>query len=445
MLRIEDLVRVPKIFCHFLLGCLSGMTHLILPHQLFEVSLLPKAKLYIIWEHPHYFRKWNYNTKKLILHRASMRAYCDELRRAGLKVKYVELGSKATPQGKMETVFDPIDDIDLPEITELDSPNFFLGWDDLDAYRRKTKKYSFAGFYNFGRKVVGHLVGVPSQDKRNRNKPGENPPRIPRFGGGKYLKEAIAYVEKNFPNNYGDSEDFWLPITREEARIMLRDFMRKRFAKFGKYQDSISKKHDFMFHSCLSSSLNIGLLNPSDILAEMMKVKGKVSLASYEGFYRQLFWREYQRYCYIWRRDWGYKGNYFGGRKKLGEGWWKGTVGNDLIDFTIKKGWHLAYLHHIERLMIVGNYMLLSGVHPREGFKWFMEFSCDSYEWVMHQNVYDMVFHVSGGKTMRRPYISSSNYLLKMSDWKRGEWADEWDELYRKFVKKHRRKLRVYG
>ena len=94
--------------------------------------------------------------------------------------------------------------------------------------------------------------------------------------------------------------------------------------------------------------------------------------------------------------------------------------------------------------MVVGNYMNLSGISPMEGFKWFMEFSCDSYEWVMCQNVLDMVFFVSGGKTMRRPYISSSNYIIKMSDYKKGEWSEEWDKKYQAFTKKNRPKLLKY-
>ena len=91
--------------------------------------------------------------------------------------------------------------------------------------------------------------------------------------------------------------------------------------------------------------------------------------------------------------------------------------------------------------MFVGNFMNLSGISPKEGFKWFMEFSCDSYEWVMCQNVYDMVFFCTGGKTMRKPYVTSSNYILKMSDYKKGEWSEKWNELYNNFLKKNKKKL----
>jgi deoxyribodipyrimidine photolyase-related protein len=152
-----------------------------------------------------------------------------------------------------------------------------------------------------------------------------------------------------------------------------------------------------------------------------------------------LFWREYQRYCYIYY-NFNNK-NYFKNNKKLNSKWYSGNTGIDPIDTCIKNGFNTGYLHHIERLMVVGNFMNLSEISPKEGFKWFMEFSCDSYEWVMNQNVYDMVFFVSGGATMRRPYISSSNYILKMSNYKKGKWSEIWDTKYKNFLKKNKDKL----
>ena len=126
---------------------------------------------------------------------------------------------------------------------------------------------------------------------------------------------------------------------------------------------------------------------------------------SYEGYIRQLFWREYQRYCYI---HYNFNGkNYFGNNKKIGKEYYDGTTGIVPVDDCIKKAFENGYLHHIERLMVVGNYMNLDGIKPVDGMRWFIEFSCDSYEWVMHQNVLDMVFCVTGGDTMRKPYILS--------------------------------------
>ena len=128
-------------------------------------------------------------------------------------------------------------------------------------------------------------------------------------------------------------------------------------------------------------------------------------------------------------------------KKKLTKKWYNGSIGIDPIDDCIKKGFDTAYLHHIERLMLMGNFMNINEITAKEGLKWFMEFSIDSYEWVMYQNVLDMVFCVSGGKTMRKPYISSSSYVLKMSNYKKGEWSEKWNNIYRTFLKKHKVKL----
>ena len=135
---------------------------------------------------------------------------------------------------------------------------------------------------------------------------------------------------------------------------------------------------------------------------------------------------------------------YFKNSKKLTKAWYTGKLGVPPVDDAIKAAFDTGYLHHIQRLMIVGNYMNLSQIDSRQGFKWFMEFSLDSYEWVMYQNVYDMVFFNSGGLTMRRPYVSSSNYVLKMSNYKKDEWSDEWDELYRSFMKRNKTKLHKF-
>lgn len=416
-------------------------TFVILPHQLFEKEHLDKKYSYIIWEHPHYFKGFKYNKKKIILHRASMRYYYDYLKSAGFKVKYIPYYKKLTT--KVYTLFDPVDKIKLPgKYQIIETPNFILDKEIYGKYRDKTDKFLFNNFYMWSKKEIGLMPKVKSQDKYNR----KNMPKdiiIPELPSNKrdikWIKLGIRYANSLFPKNYGHTRDFLFPVTHSTAKKWLRDFIKNKLKKFGVYQDAIKKEEGFLFHSVLSTSINIGLLNPSDVIKEVMKNKKGIPLNSLEGFIRQLFWREYQRYCYIYY-DFDKK-NYFGNRGKLGKKWYTGETGIEPIDDCIKKAFDTGYLHHIERLMVVGNFMNLSGIHPKEGFKWFMEFSCDSYLWVMHQNVLDMVFFVSGGVTMRRPYVSSSNYILKMSDYKRGDWADKWDKLYDRFLKKNKKKL----
>ena len=296
----------------------------------------------------------------------------------------------------------------------------------------------------WGKKLdkINIIPTVKSQDKLNRKKmqiSELNSIKQYNIKPNKYVKEAQIYVDKHFPNNYGDTDNFTYPTTHEEARKMLLHFLKYKLNKFGTYQDYISDTDSILYHSFLSSSINIGLIQPSEIIYLLKRLKSKsIDMNNLEGYVRQLFWREYQRYCHIYC---DFTGNYFGNNKKLSKKWYDGTLNILPVDNCIKKAFSTGYLHHIERLMIIGNYMNLSGIDPMEGFRWFMEFSCDSYEWVMKQNVLDMVFCVTGGRTMRKVYISSSNYVIKMSNYKKGDWATEWDILYWDFLKSHKKLL----
>ena len=428
------------------------MYFLILPNQLFDVKYLDKSYDYIIWECPHFFTAYNYNKKKLILHRASMKYYHDYLHSKGFKTTYYDF-NKALPQGQEYTLYYPInkpDILDLPKsfsIYSRPTPNLLLPPALLEAYRKKTQKFFFNAFYMWSKKQLNIIPNIKSQDKLNRQKPKihlkiQQPfDNIPQHTSAKYVKDAITYVNKHFKHNCGNTDNFIYPITHADARKWLEHFIKYKFKSFGAYQDYIDNEDPYLYHSLLSALINIGLLNPQDIIETIAKYKLAIPMNSYEGFIRQLFWREYQHYCYLYA---DFSGNYFRHTKKLGTEWYTGHTGVLPVDDSITEAFQSGYLHHIKRLMVIGNYMNLSGIQPKEGFRWFMEFSCDSYEWVMHQNVYDMVFFVSGGKTMRRPYISSSNYVLKMSNYKKGVWCDIWDKTYHDFINKNKTKLRKY-
>ena len=419
------------------------MKLLILPNQLFEPKYFPKEiDEIILYEHPQYFTKYKFNKKKILLHRSSMKEYQDLLLKKKLKVKYLEFNNKFVYKNIEFIMFDPIDKLKIIENASniLESPNFLLTKNTYEIFRKKSDKFFFNSFYMNGKKIINIIPNVKSQDKLNRQKMPKNleVPKLPKVKNDKYLKEATQYVETHFKDNYGNIDNFIYPTNHKEAKVFLKHFIEKRFDKFGPYQDFMVQNKDYMFHSCLSSSINIGLINPLEIIEEIRKIQSKVPINSYEGYIRQLFWREYQRYTYLYC---DFSKNYFGNKKKLGKEWYDGTTGCDPVDYAIKSGFETGYLHHIYRLMVIGNYMNLNGINPKEGFKWFMEFSCDSYEWVMYQNVLDMVFFVTGGKTMRKPYSSSSNYVLNMSDFKKGEWSKKWDILYRKFMENNVDKL----
>ena len=424
------------------------MNFIILPNQLFNKKYLDKKNTYYIWENPHYFKDYKYNKKKLILHRASMKSYYDYLVKNKYKVEYCEFSSNNINKimKKQYKIFNPINKIKLLKLkgkyTIIDTPNLLLTQNMCDEYRKKTDKYLFNNFYMWSKQQLNIIPNVKSKDKDNRKKIPKNM-KIPSlkslYSKNKYVDEAITYINKHFKNNYGNTNNFFYPIDHKMAEKWLDDFIKNKFSKFGDYQDYIKEDNEFLFHSILSSSINIGLINPSEILEKIKKYKNKVTINNYEGYVRQLFWREYQRYTYLFI-DFK-KLNYFNYKKKLNNKWYTGNLNVLPVDNAIKTGFDYGYLHHINRLMVMGNYMSLSEIQPIEGFKWFMEFSCDSYEWVMCQNVFDMVFFVTGGSTMRRPYVSSSNYVVNMSSYKKDKWCDTWNNLYEKFKKKYKKKL----
>lgn len=423
-------------------------TLLILPNTLFSKKYYPPGiKTIIIWEHPQYFTKYKYNKKRLVLHRASLKYYENKMK-TNFQVKYIEY-NKTPTLPKNFCYFDPIDRIKILNANngiKLQSPNFLLSDDLINEYRKKTKNFFFNAFYMWAKKKLDIIPNVKSQDKQNRQTipKGLKIPKLASLGSEdeRFIKEAENYVRKNFAKNYGDEKGLKFPVTHSTVKRWLSNFISKKFKKFGDYQDYTLIKNNFMFHTCLSSSINMGLLNPSEILDELKKVKKSIPLNSYEGLIRQYFWREYQRYCYTFLNKW-HGSNYFGNSGKLSNKWYEGTTGIPPIDDSIKDAFETGYLHHIRRLMIVANYMNLSGIHHEQGRKWFTEFSLDSYDWVMYQNI-DMGFFSSGGKTMKRPYISSSNYIKKMSNYSNGEWVEKWDTLYNKFITKNKCKLWKY-
>lgn len=424
---------------------------IILPNQLFSIRYLPKNKIPIIlWEHPHFFVDYNYNKKKLVLHRASMRYYFDYLQKNKYRVKYIEYHQKFEIEKSAKIkMFDSINKLKFKfKISEiLESPNFLLTIKLYEKYRNYTDKYVFNNFYMKAKYILDIIPKIKSLDKENREKYPKKKisfPKLPKVqsSSSKYITEAGKYVTKHFPKNIGDISKFNYPVTHSDTKKFLLNFIKTRIKNFGKYQDIIDREQSVLYHSCLSSSINIGLINPLEIVVELKKNKSKIPINSYEGYIRQLFWREYQRYTYIYF-DFS-KHNYFGNSNRLTKEWYDGTTGIDPVDKSILKFEDTGYLNHIERLMVVGNYMNLCQIKPTDGFRWFMEMSIDSYEWVMHQNVLDMVFCVTGGKTMKRPYISSSNYILNMSNYKKGDWCAKFDEKFHEFTHKNREKLKKF-
>jgi deoxyribodipyrimidine photolyase-related protein len=169
-------------------------------------------------------------------------------------------------------------------------------------------------------------------------------------------------------------------------------------------------------------------------------------LNNVEGFIRQILgWREFCRYMYEHHNDKYLNKNFFNSNKQINNTWYTGTTNIRPIDCCIEKAFRFGYLHHIERLMIVANYMTIAEIDPQDVYRWFMEFSLDSYDWVMYYNVYCMATYSDGGQFTSKPYISSSNYLIKMSNYTKEDWCDQWDLLFWRFIEKHKNKIKKIG
>jgi deoxyribodipyrimidine photolyase-related protein len=263
----------------------------------------------------------------------------------------------------------------------------------------------------------------------------------------KYVQDAIKYVKAHpaFQEHVGEVEDLKnvciYPHTREEAFARLRGFIKERFENYGTYQDAISQDEPFLFHSIISAPLNIGILTPRDVLDEVMAVKDKVPMNSLEGFVRQLIgWREYCNYVYSYYYDEIVDADHFDATNEDISSWYTATTGVEPLDNEIQKAKKYAFSHHIVRLMIFLNMFVLTETKINVIYKWFMEVvSIDAYDWVMRSNIAMMSHYWTKG--MRKPYISGANYVLKMSDYKKGEWCNVWTERFHTFLKKKKDKL----
>lgn len=418
---------------------------------------------------------FKYHKHKLILFLASMRRFAGELQKQKIKIEYTELSSKNKNHSYEEKlkafvknhsiktlhcfeIEDKFMEVRINnfckklsiELKTHSSPMFLTSREEFRTYLSKTKKPFMKTFYEQQRKRLKILVdakggpegGKWSFDSENR-RPLKDPSSVPGIQFpklGKEVKEVSALVDRLFPDHPGKSSDFWLPTHRKEARDWLSQFLKERLSQFGDYEDAMTQQSDFVFHSVLTPSLNLGLLTPQEIMDEVLKIyrKEKLPLNSVEGFIRQVIgWREFIRGIYQNFSEKEDTLNFWNHQRGLSEAWYEGTTGIPPLDAAIQKTARWGYAHHIERLMVLGNFMLLCEVHPPEAHRWFMEMFVDSSDWVMGPNVYGMALFSDGGIFSTKPYFCGSNYLLKMSDFKKGDWCDIADGLFWGFIQKH--------
>lgn len=447
---------------------------LVFPHQLFETSPILEldCDFYIIEEYL-FFKQYKFHKQKIAFHRASMKAYEAYLKAKGKTVNYIEANEEQSDIRILvpELIANDINDLHLIDPTDnwlekhiksasdsitiqwYNNPLFINTKEELGSFFKPSKKKFFqTSFYKQQRQERDVLMvngepegGKLTYDSDNRKKypKGKTPPTISFPDKTDHHKEAEDYVNTNFSNNYGELNDFIVyPIDFDSANAWLDQFLERRFHEFGPYEDAIVKEEHFLNHSLLSPLINIGLLNPMDVIERSIAYANAndVPLNSLEGFIRQILgWREFIRGVYEVKGSEERTKNFWNFNRKIPKSFYDGTTGIQPVDDVIKKVNKTAYAHHIERLMILGNFMVLCEFDPDEVYRWFMELFIDAYDWVMVPNVYGMSLFADGGLMSTKPYISSSNYILKMSNYSsKGDWQSTWDALFWTFMDKHR-------
>ncbi len=451
-------------------------TLLILGNHLFPPSELPPAEDVQVYmaEDRELCTYVRHHQQKLVLFLASMRDYADELRDRGYELHYAPLqeqdgpsyetrlgqflddsGSEAIIHFEIEDRFFEARIETLCQRRKVDhaviqSPMFLTSRESFRDYVGQVSRPFMADFYKRQRRRLNVMMRGDSpqgdqwsfdQDNRQRLPSDVVIPDVPSAPWSGNTSDVVKLVEAEFASHPGRARDFWWPTTRRAALRWLRDFLDKRFRHFGPYQDAITQRSDTAFHGLLSPMMNTGLITPKEIVERAVEYadSNDIPLNSLEGFVRQVIgWREFIRGIYQEFDEKQRSENFWGHSRSLTDAWYAGDTGipplDDAIRCAIDKGWS----HHIARLMIVGNMMTLCEIEPIQAHTWFMETHVDSSDWVMGPNVYGMGLFSDGGIFATKPYICGSNYLRKMSDYKKGPWCDVVDGLYWRFVDKHR-------
>ncbi|APW64595.1 hypothetical protein LPB137_01450 [Poseidonibacter parvus] len=417
---------------------------LLYPHQLFEnIEKLRGFKILLI-EEPLFFTQYKFHIQKLVMHRASMKFYQNYLEQNDIEVQYC--GNENYLDDYTDeniTIYDVVDDWlikkiskNLKNLTILDNPNFLNPKDENRFFHKYyiNRRKDLELFCPNGKPEGGKW----SFDEQNRKKmPKDEFLPLKLVFENEYIIEAKNYCKKF--DSFGCCDEFLYPVTFDEAKANLGYFLENKFSKYGTYQDAIVKDGKFLFHSNISSSLNIGLLDLNHVIEKSSQVD--VPFNAKEGFIRQVIgWREFMLSIYKSSHVQLRTTNFFEFKNKMPKKILEAKSLITPLDDVIKKLDKTSYNHHIERLMILGNIFLLLEIDPNDVYEFFMSSYIDAYDWVMVGNVYGMSGFSDGGSITTKPYISSSNYIVKMSnDYKKSEaWCKIMDGLYWRFLNKYK-------
>ena len=327
----------------------------------------------------------------------------------------------------------------------LNTPMFLDSRESFKNFVGDKKFLLQANYYKKARKEMDILIenqkpvgGKWSFDDENRKKlpKGYIIPKLPVIKERVDSDEISNFINTEFNDHPGNINNIF-PYSTEQALDWLDTFFEERFKDFGPYEDAIFMGEHFQLHSALSSSMNLGIITPQQIITKARDYAeaNDIPLNSLEGFVRQIIgWREFIRGIYQNFSEKMIDSNYWNHNRKLSEAWYTGDTGIAPLDDAIKGALEFGYTHHINRLMVLASIMNMSRIHPSEIYKWFMEMFVDSSEWVMVPNVFGMGTFADGGIFATKPYISGSSYILRMSNFKKGDWCEIVDGLYWKFI-----------
>jgi len=386
----------------------------------------------------------------------AMRNFKEELLKKGHKVIYLKINDKENPQNLekiitkyLETTNATIFEYQLPdeyrleeqlkgicsnlniETNAIDSEHFFTKREELKDFFEGKKQLIMETFYRMMRKkhtimVVGGQPegGKWNYDHNNRKKWPGSPgvPEIPKWNQN--ISEIVSEIEKAGITTFGNikTEKFDWPISREQSIALLNHFCENLLIYFGDYQDALHTQEKFLFHSRLSFAMNIKMLSPKEVIDTVLEHyyenKEEISISQVEGFIRQILgWREYMRGVY-WKEMPNYKKyNHLNNTNSLPNFFWNGKTKMNCLRHAIGQSLDEAYAHHIQRLMIIGNYALLTQIHPDEVDNWYLGVYIDAIEWVEITNTRGMSQFADGGIVATKPYVSSANYINKMGNY----------------------------
>ncbi len=423
-----------------------------------------------------------HHPKKIAFLFAAMRKFAARLQADGWQVAYTryddpqnagsivgELQRRAEATGAAEVLvtrpgewrlIEALQAMPLP-LQLLEDDRFIASLAEFEAWAEGRKQLRMEYFYREMRKKTGLLMegGAPAGGKWNYDHDNRKPAPgaevfdhgPPRFDPDATVAEVLTLVGAAFPSNFGALEPFWFATDADQAEAALEHFLTHRLATFGDYQDAMLTDQRFLSHAVLGLYLNAGLLDALDVCrrAEAAWRAGAAPINAVEGFIRQILgWREFIRGIYFHEGPDYPRRNALGHHRRLPDFYWGAETKMHCIAQAVAQTRDEAYAHHIQRLMVTGNFALLAGLDPGQVSEWYLAVYADAYEWVESPNVVGMALFADGGVVGSKPYVSSGAYIDRMSDYcggcaysvkaKTGADACPFNLLYWFFLDRHR-------